>query len=259
MLLSHDPETNRRTRMRRWALPALTVLTAALMLFGLAGADRTVAAYTPSLTILPSPASVTCGSISAITVEVYDIFGYPAGNGTPVTFTTSYGYVTSPRYTNYGTAFALLTVPTKQSGVAIVTVSAVGLTVQKSITVTCAVPSTPPPVIPSFAPPPVQSQQPAPAAPAAPAASATQSVRAVDFAFQPNAFAARAGQTVAVTVSNGGAAQHTFTIDGMADTGLLNPGQSMTVQLTPAQAGNLLFYCRVHGASVMSGQVTVSP
>jgi plastocyanin len=54
-------------------------------------------------------------------------------------------------------------------------------------------------------------------------------------------------------------APHSFTIDGLADTGVVAAGGTGSASFTPAAAGTLSFYCRVHGASVMGGQITVTP
>jgi plastocyanin len=63
---------------------------------------------------------------------------------------------------------------------------------------------------------------------------------------------------VTVNVKNDGQRPHSFTIDGVVDTGRLDAGQSKTVEFTPSSAGSLAFYCTIHTAAVMSGTVTVS-
>ncbi len=99
----------------------------------------------------------------------------------------------------------------------------------------------------------------APPQPAAtqPAAGASTAVTIVDFAFVPETLTAAAGQPVTIKINNNGNVQHTFTIDGVADSGTLDPGGSTTLMFTPAQAGTLTFYCVIHGATVMSGTITV--
>jgi plastocyanin len=81
-----------------------------------------------------------------------------------------------------------------------------------------------------------------------------------EFAFSPNALTGRAGQALSLQVANAGQFPHTFTIDGLAgaDTNTVNAGGNMSITFTPAVAGTLTFYCKVHGAALMSGQLTVS-
>ena len=96
----------------------------------------------------------------------------------------------------------------------------------------------------------------------APAAAATagvpSTVAIIDFGFSPNQFSVAAGQTVRFTVKNDGAINHTFTIDGVVNTGTLSGGASKEVSFTPAAAGTLTFYCQVHGQAAMSGTIRVS-
>jgi plastocyanin len=97
-----------------------------------------------------------------------------------------------------------------------------------------------------------------PPAPAQPITSqAQQAVTVRDFSFTPNSFSAPRGEALMVTVTNSGPAPHTFTISGVVDSGSIPPGTSRTVQFTPAQAGNLTFFCTIHGQNVMSGQISV--
>ena len=83
-------------------------------------------------------------------------------------------------------------------------------------------------------------------------------VATLDNSFNPATSSARAGQKVTVNVKNDGQRPHSFTIDGVVDTGRLDAGQSKTVEFTPSSAGSLAFYCTIHTAAVMSGTLTVS-
>ena len=83
-------------------------------------------------------------------------------------------------------------------------------------------------------------------------------VATLDNSFNPATGTARAGQKVTVNVKNDGQRPHTFTIDGVVDSGRLNAGESKTVEFTPSTAGSLAFYCTIHTAAVMSGTLTVS-
>jgi plastocyanin len=103
--------------------------------------------------------------------------------------------------------------------------------------------------------------------PPAPAATATVAatpapvvlnVTTLDNSFNPATASARAGQKVTVNVKNDGQRPHTFTIDGVVDSGRLNAGESKTVEFTPSTAGSLAFYCTIHTAAVMSGTLNVS-
>ncbi len=89
------------------------------------------------------------------------------------------------------------------------------------------------------------------------AAMAPVSVTVRDFSFSPNALSVQSGEQVIVTVTNSGPSPHTFTINGVADTGQIAPGTSKTAQFTAGQAGTLVFYCMIHGQATMSGRITV--
>ena len=93
---------------------------------------------------------------------------------------------------------------------------------------------------------------------AATAAPAVLNITTLDNSYSPATASARAGQKVTVNVKNDGQRPHTFTIDGVVDTGRLDAGQSKTVEFTPSSAGPLSFYCTIHTAAVMSGTLTVS-
>ena len=90
------------------------------------------------------------------------------------------------------------------------------------------------------------------------AAPTVLNVTTLDNSFNPASANARAGQKVTVNVKNDGQRPHSFTIDGVVDTGRLDAGQSKTVEFTPSSAGALTFYCTIHSAAVMSGTVNVS-
>jgi plastocyanin len=87
---------------------------------------------------------------------------------------------------------------------------------------------------------------------------AAQTVQVRDFTYSPASFNATVGDPMTVTVTNAGPAPHTFTISGVADSGQIPAGQTRTVQFTPARAGDLTFFCTVHGQAVMSGRISVA-
>jgi plastocyanin len=83
-------------------------------------------------------------------------------------------------------------------------------------------------------------------------------VTLADFSFTPAAVNIRPGQSVNLNVRNGGQAPHTFTIDNVVDTGRLAGGEAKLVTFTAPTSGTLTYYCTVHSAQRMSGQLTVS-
>jgi len=97
--------------------------------------------------------------------------------------------------------------------------------------------------------------QPAPS-PTAVAASLTLSM--IDFGYTPPQLTARAGQKVTLSLRNSGQLPHTFTIDGLVDSGRIDGGGSKTIEFTATQAGTLTFYCTIHGAARISGTLTVT-
>jgi plastocyanin len=117
----------------------------------------------------------------------------------------------------------------------------------------------PPPPPPANTPvPPPPPQPTVPPAPPAPPAATTVNITIADFSFTPNALTVRAGQAVTVSLRNSGAASHTFTITGSANSGTIAGGFSGSAQFTAAAPGTLSFFCSIHGAARMSGQITVT-
>ena len=92
-----------------------------------------------------------------------------------------------------------------------------------------------------------------------PAASSGTPVTIVDFAFSPESVNVSVGDTV--TWTNTGSSQHTSTSgapgapDGTWDSGTLSNGGTFSHVF--GQAGNFHYYCRFHGASGMTGVVSV--
>ena len=99
----------------------------------------------------------------------------------------------------------------------------------------------------------------APAAAAPAAAAAAPAVSIIDFAFQPTALTGKAGTALNLNVSNKGNAPHTFTIQGVTDSGTITAGNSKAVTFTPTAAGTLTYFCMIHGQATMSGTLTVAP
>lgn len=88
-------------------------------------------------------------------------------------------------------------------------------------------------------------------------ASSSVEIEADDFYFNPTFIKARPGQTLTVELKNEGKQPHTFTIDGMVDQ-MVNPGQTMNVQVAVPQSGALNFYCRFHRGRGMQGAIYTS-
>ena len=132
---------------------------ASLVGSALVAKDRALA--DASITFQPSPTAATCASSSNLTVTVRDISGNLVPNGTNVTFSTSLGYITTSRATQGGVVDAVLVIPSRLSGTALVTASAVGVTAQRSLNVSCigASAAAPAPVI-APAPAPRRALQP---------------------------------------------------------------------------------------------------
>ena len=126
---------------------------------------------------------------------------------------------------------------------------------------TAATATTAPPAAATAAPTATTATQAAP-----PAATATTgaagggatTMNLVDLGYSPASLTGRVGQEVTLNVRNTGALPHTFTIDGVVDSGSLAAGGGATVRFTPSQAGPLVFYCTIHGLGAMSGAMIVS-
>ena len=103
-----------------------------------------------------------------------------------------------------------------------------------------------------------QGSGPATAPPSAsPATSAATSgsavVKAINFAFQPQALTVKVGS--AVMFQNGDTATHTFTANGGAfDSGRVSPGQSFS--FTFSSTGSFPFHCQIRPS--MTGTITVT-
>jgi plastocyanin len=94
--------------------------------------------------------------------------------------------------------------------------------------------------------------------PTAASGGAANNITIADYSYSPARFNARAGQAVRLTVTNGGNVDHTFTVDGVVNSGTLAAGANKVIEFTPSQAGTLVYYCMIHGRATMSGQITVA-
>jgi plastocyanin len=81
-----------------------------------------------------------------------------------------------------------------------------------------------------------------------------------NFTFAPNPITVRAGQAATLNVANNDAAPHTLTVmGGGGSTGNIAGNGRGTMTFTRPTAGQVQFFCEVHGAARMSGTITVTP
>lgn len=82
----------------------------------------------------------------------------------------------------------------------------------------------------------------------------------------PNTLTLKVGGSVNLTVTNDGSMTHNLIIDGLdVATNDLAPGESVSVEFTPTEAGEYTMYCSIGGASQvghqsqgMQGTITVA-
>lgn len=85
----------------------------------------------------------------------------------------------------------------------------------------------------------------------------SQQMDIFDFGYSPESLTVASGGDVTLQLTNTGGLPHTFTIDGVVDSGVVGAGESASVSFTPNDTGTLTFYCTIHGESTMSGELTV--
>jgi plastocyanin len=78
-----------------------------------------------------------------------------------------------------------------------------------------------------------------------------------DFYFAPTVVTGVAGLNVSVVLFNKGETTHTFTIDALRIDTEIAPGGRREAEVTFAEFGTLLFYCRFHSTSGMRGGLSV--
>jgi plastocyanin len=83
-------------------------------------------------------------------------------------------------------------------------------------------------------------------------------VNMIDFGYEPDSLTAVAGESMTLQLTNSGDLPHTFTIDGVVDSMEVAAGESAEITFTVEEAGTLTFFCTIHGAATMSGELTVS-
>jgi len=107
---------------------------------------------------------------------------------------------------------------------------------------------------------PTATTSPIPTSPAPPADLTGKSaftISTYDNFFSPNTLNGSTGQKLQLTITNLGAATHTFTIASEGIDVLLAPGTSQTVEVTFPKSGSTQFVCRFHESMGMVGQLQV--
>ena len=80
----------------------------------------------------------------------------------------------------------------------------------------------------------------------------------VDFGYDPVMLNGEADAEATLNLTNNGDLPHTFTIDGVMDSREVAPGESRSIMFPPTGAGTYTFFCTVHGAATMSGELTLN-
>jgi plastocyanin len=93
---------------------------------------------------------------------------------------------------------------------------------------------------------------------AGPGDDATIEVDIVDFTYEPASISVESGSFRILAITNNGDLPHTFTIDGLIDTMEMAPGESQSITVSNLEPGTKTFYCTIHGAARMSGELTVN-
>ena len=91
--------------------------------------------------------------------------------------------------------------------------------------------------------------------PGGPPGSGSNLVKVVDNLYQPNSTTVSVGDSIVWSWQGNNQHSVTFTQTNGPDSGILGPGS--TFKVVETQSGVYTYYCKVHGASVMSGTVTV--
>ncbi len=79
-----------------------------------------------------------------------------------------------------------------------------------------------------------------------------------EFYFEPSTITIPAGQTVRLVIMNLGSISHTFTVPGLNIDVTLGPGETVEIEVTAEEPGELELVCRFHIAQGMVGTVVVA-
>jgi plastocyanin len=88
------------------------------------------------------------------------------------------------------------------------------------------------------------------------AESGPVTLEADDFYFEPAQLTAEPGQLLTVKVQNNGAAEHTFTVNGLGIDEEIPAGKEKDIEVTSTETGEFEFYCRYHHSN-MTGTITI--
>jgi len=76
---------------------------------------------------------------------------------------------------------------------------------------------------------------------------------ASEFAFSPTCVEATNGETLEVTVTNGGSALHNLSVDSLGIDEDVQAGETISVEVTLPDSGSLPFVCKYHVSNGMQG------
>jgi plastocyanin len=80
---------------------------------------------------------------------------------------------------------------------------------------------------------------------------------ASEFAFSPTCIEAAAGETLEVTVTNGGSALHNLSVESLGVDEDVRAGETITVEVTLPDSGSVPFICKYHVANGMQGAFVI--
>ncbi len=90
--------------------------------------------------------------------------------------------------------------------------------------------------------------------------SSSISVSLVEYAFVPNVFTLKQGETSTFDLTNDGTMTHTFTVPDLQIDESLSAGESRSISVTPDQTGTFELFCNIPGHKALGqvGTVTVN-
>jgi plastocyanin len=89
------------------------------------------------------------------------------------------------------------------------------------------------------------------------AAGGAITLDASEFAFSPTCIEAAGGETLEVTVANGGSALHNLSVASLGIDEDVVAGETITVEVTLPDSGSLPFVCKYHVSNGMQGAFVI--